>query len=75
MVSWSAAFTEFLCDWDRAAPPGAERVIGHAFEAARRAGMTVVALTLEGGKMLDIGTPRGLRTALATVAEHKIVDG
>jgi len=66
IAAWSARFTEFVCRWDEAQSaraPG-ERVLGHAFEAARVAGLGVRAELFADGRMIDIGTPAGLRHAL-----------
>jgi glucose-1-phosphate thymidylyltransferase len=66
VAAWSPRFTDFVCRWDEAEAerrPG-ERVLGHAFEAARLAGLTVRGELFGGGRMIDIGTPEGLRRAL-----------
>lgn len=75
VASWSARFTAFCCDWDEnAAQTSRERVLGHVFEAARAAGMSISAQVFNDGKMLDIGTPAGLRVALTTLAQHGVID-
>lgn len=71
VACWSPRFTAFCCDWDeareRAGDAGPERALGHAFEAARKAGLSVCARYFPAGRMLDIGTPAGLREALAAL--------
>jgi glucose-1-phosphate thymidylyltransferase len=66
VAAWSARFTEFVCRWDEAeaARRSSERALGHAFEAARVAGLRVRAETFADGRMIDIGTAAGLRHAL-----------
>lgn len=70
VASWSWRFTEFCADWDlRAEAEGPrERVLGHAFEAARQSGLRVRAVFFADGLMLDIGTPDGLRATLRALA-------
>ena len=76
VASWSARFTDFVADWDaqRDGAGSAERAIGHAFEAARVAGLGVGAVDFPGGQMHDIGTPHGLRAALRALAQPDVVD-
>ena len=75
VASWSATFTDFCCAWDeRMQHERAERVIGDVFEAARAEGLKVVATEFSEGRMLDVGTPAGLRTALRALAERGVVD-
>ena len=70
LASLSPRCVEFICAWDEereaAGVTGAskERAIGHAFEAARAAGLATVARPFPDGRFLDIGTPEGLRAAL-----------
>lgn len=68
VACWSPRFTAFCCAWDEARErergPQSERAIGHAFEAARKDGLDVRARFFPDGRMLDIGTPAGLREAL-----------
>ena len=74
IAAWSPRFTAFCCDWDRRqADAGDERVLGHAFEAARAAGLAVGAIYFADGEFLDIGTPRGLRTTIATLTERGLL--
>jgi len=74
IAAWSPRFTDFCCDWDRRqAAAGAERVLGHAFEAARAAGLAVGAVYFADGEFLDVGTPRGLRTTIATLTERGLL--
>lgn len=69
VASWSRRFTDFCSEWDEARRPGTgEAALGHAFEAARQAGLAVTALLFEDGRFLDIGTPAGLRAALRALA-------
>jgi hypothetical protein len=70
VACWSARFTDFCAEWDAAAETRGtgERMLGHAFDAARAAGLRVRARVFERGRMLDIGTPRGLEEALATLS-------
>ncbi|MGN6110941.1 MAG: sugar phosphate nucleotidyltransferase [Kofleriaceae bacterium] len=70
LASWSPAFTAFCCAWEAERAGPAERPIGEAFEAARAAGLRVEAVPFPDGKMLDIGTPAGLRAALDTLAQR-----
>jgi glucose-1-phosphate thymidylyltransferase len=66
VAAWSPRFTEFVCRWDEAEAerhPG-ERVLGHAFEAARASGLVVRAELFPDGRMIDIGSSAGLRRAL-----------
>lgn len=76
VASWSGAFSRFCAEWDeRQERQGSgERVLGHAFDAARRAGLIVNALVLEGGIFLDVGTPQGLRATLQRLAERGVLD-
>ena len=75
VASWSARFTDFVCAFEaEREKSGVERVLGHAFEAARQAGMPVVAAQFANGHMLDIGTPKGLRAALRALAERGIIE-
>jgi len=76
VASWSATFTRFCAEWDEkgTAGPGRERALGHAFEAARQAGLRVVARRFESGLFLDIGTPSGLRRALQVLGEHGVLE-
>ena len=74
IASWSARFTDFCCAWDaREEARGSERALGHAFEAARVAGLPVTALAFDEGAFLDVGTPRGLRAALTALAERGVL--
>ena len=75
VASWSPRFTAFACDWDEAREKNgsAEGAIGHAFEAARASGLDVRACVFDGGRFLDIGTPRGLRDALAALVGHGVL--
>jgi glucose-1-phosphate thymidylyltransferase len=76
VASWSPRFTAFCCDWDAAREKDArarEGAIGHAFEAARAAGLDVRATAFDAGRFLDIGTPRGLREALAELATEGVL--
>lgn len=70
VASWSSRFTDFCTAWDAQQEQSAvtERVLGHAFEAARQAGLRLRARFFAMGAMLDIGTPRGLRAALRKLA-------
>lgn len=74
-ASWSPRFTAFCCDWDaaRSESDPRERALGHAFEAARAAGLDVRATLFEDGRFLDIGTPRGLRDALSALVTHGVL--
>ncbi len=77
VASWGPEFTAFCCDFEQAHRAQAkERVIGHAFEAARQAGLPVGALPFAApdGLFLDIGTPQALLEALSTLAERGILE-
>src|SRR5262245_10236483 len=76
VCAWSASFTRFCAQWDAAAERerAAERVLSHAFAAARQAGLAVNACAFEDGVYLDIGTPRGLREALRSLTERGVLD-
>jgi glucose-1-phosphate thymidylyltransferase len=76
IASWSHRFTDFCSEWDEkeAQTGGGERVLGHAFEAARREGLGVRGMRFERGVFLDIGTPQGLRAALAVLAERGVLE-
>jgi len=71
IAAWQPCFTTFLRSWlerdprvsDGSSP--SELYLGHAVEAARRAGMSVEVETFQGGCFIDAGTPEGLRSALA----------
>jgi glucose-1-phosphate thymidylyltransferase len=73
IASWSPRFTAFCCDWDAARDESSEGAIGHAFEAARAAGLDVRAMSFAAGRFLDIGTPRGLRAALSALVTHGVL--
>ncbi len=76
VACWSPRFTAFCCAWDEARESeGSERALGHAFEAARIEGLTVGAVTFHEGRFLDIGTPQGLRAALAALAAGGVLIG
>jgi glucose-1-phosphate thymidylyltransferase len=74
VASWSGDFTDFCVDWQERNEAAGEPSIGHVFEAARRAGLGVSGTSFGNGTYLDIGTPRGLRTALKALAEHGVLD-
>jgi hypothetical protein len=76
VAAWSGAFSRFCAEWDaeQERHGAGERVLGHTFEAARRAGLIVDALVLEGGIFLDVGTPQGLRGALQRLAERGVLE-
>lgn len=74
VASWSPAFTELCCRWDEATREPGERVLGHVFEAARVAGLKVRAVPFTDGKMLDIGTPLGLRAALRELGAAGVLE-
>jgi len=71
IAAWQPRFTAFLRTWlerDLSVSDGSgpdELYLGHAVEAARRAGMSVEVETFQGGCFIDAGTPEGLRLALA----------
>jgi len=80
VASWTARFTDFCVDWAARVEAGRpesqsapELALGHAFEAARIAGLSVGAVPFRTGGFLDIGTPRGLRAALAMLAERGVL--
>ncbi len=75
LASWSPRFTAFACDWDETqdASGAREHAIGHAFEAARAAGLDVRAVSFASGRFLDVGTPHGLRAALAALVTHGVL--
>jgi len=74
-AAWSPRFTDFCCAWDEARERdgGEERALGHAFEAARASKLVVGALHFPQGAFFDIGTPRGLRSALAALASRGVL--
>lgn len=76
VCAWAESFTRFCAGWDAVAERErpAERVLGNAFEAARKAGLVVNACALEDGVYLDIGTPRGLREALRSLIERGVLE-
>ena len=76
LASWSGEFTRFCEVWDERAERerSGERVLSHAFEAARQAGLAVNALAFDDGVYLDIGTPRGLRAALRLLSERGVLE-
>jgi glucose-1-phosphate thymidylyltransferase len=68
LALWSPRFTEFLHDLlaRREHPErGPELHLGHALQAAMQAGFELHAAVFEGTPFLDVGTPEGLRQALA----------
>jgi glucose-1-phosphate thymidylyltransferase len=67
LACWSRVFTDFCARWDEQEEQAAsrERVLSHAFEAARVSGMRVGACRFDSGFLVDIGTPHGLHEALA----------
>jgi glucose-1-phosphate thymidylyltransferase len=74
VASWSPRFTDFCVAWEEVrAGASEERALGHVFEAARVAGLSVGARFFEGGQFLDIGTPQGLRAALAALATQGVL--
>lgn len=76
VCAWAEPFTRFCADWDAAAERERpkERVLGNAFDAARKAGLAVNACVLDDGVYLDIGTPRGLREALRSLIERGVLE-
>lgn len=77
LASWGAEFTDFCCDFEQAhRSQPKERVIGHAFEAARKSGLRVGALPFSAGDglFLDIGTPQALLDALSVLAGRGIIE-
>ena len=76
LASWSPRFTAFCCDWERSRQRqgDAERALGHVFEAARSAGLSVHARAFPQGNFLDIGTPSGLRAALRALSLQGLLD-
>jgi glucose-1-phosphate thymidylyltransferase len=75
IASWSPRFTTFCCDWDAARESRAagERALGHAFQAALDEGLNVRAAMFGAGRFFDIGTPEGLRAALAALVTHGVL--
>ncbi len=75
VASWSPRFTAFCCDWDARAEARspAERALGHAFQAAVEQGLDVRAWAFDPGAFYDIGTPAGLRAALAALVTHGVL--
>ena len=76
VASWTARFADFCCEWEdarRQREPDGEGALGHAFEAARAAGLGVGAVFFADGRFLDIGTPNGLRSALAALATDGVL--
>jgi glucose-1-phosphate thymidylyltransferase len=72
IAAWSRTFTDFCSTWDEAREKSSpkEGVLSDAFEAARVAGLKVRAQRFDDGKMMDIGTPQGLRASLALLGER-----
>ena len=75
VASWSPRFTDFCVAWEEAqsGESGGERALGHVFEAARCEGLSVGAHFFAEGQFLDIGTPQGLRAALAALATQGVL--
>lgn len=73
VASWTPAFTAFCVAWEQRAASDRERALGHVFEAARRDGLRVVARAFPDGALLDVGTPRGLRTTLRVLSERGLL--
>jgi glucose-1-phosphate thymidylyltransferase len=78
VASWSPRFTAFCVAWEAAregssGSSGPEGALGHVFEAARVEGLGVGAVFFDQGQFLDIGTPHGLRAALAALATHGVL--
>ena len=75
VASWSPRFTSFCCDWDQAQEKrgAAERPLGHAFAAAVEEGLDVRATMFDAGSFFDIGTPDGLRAALAALVTYGVL--
>jgi glucose-1-phosphate thymidylyltransferase len=71
LAAWTPRFTSFLHTWleRHGQPSGAARstelYLGHAVEAAREAGLSIEVETFRDGCFIDVGTPQGLKAALA----------
>ena len=67
LAVWRPAFTEFLHDWVATREPATSEVfLGHAVQAAQRAGLAVYASVVSPQPSLDAGTPETLALARAT---------
>jgi glucose-1-phosphate thymidylyltransferase len=73
VLSWSPRFTELCAAWDEARVEGSEGVLSHAMEAARRAGLEVVASVFADGVFRDVGTPEGLASTMRVLIDRGLV--
>ncbi len=74
VASWSRrASRRSAAIGTRSARQAPRSALGHAFEAARAAGLDVRATMFASGRFLDIGTPRGLRAALSALVTHGVL--
>ncbi len=77
VASWTSRFADFcLRVGGRSSPARSRTAKGPSvmsFEAARASGLSVGALYFADGRFLDIGTPGGLRSALAALATDGVL--
>jgi glucose-1-phosphate thymidylyltransferase len=73
VAAWSPDFSDLLHSTLAAAAPARRPVLGAVFDLAVRRGLTVRAQYFAGGSYVDIGTPEGLRAALA-LALHDLAE-
>ncbi|MEW5849363.1 MAG: sugar phosphate nucleotidyltransferase [Myxococcota bacterium] len=75
VLAWSVRFTRFCAQWEEARGAGSEGVLGHAMEAARRAGLVVRAHCFTEGLFHDVGTPAGLGAAMRALVARGVIFG
>ena len=68
VAAWSTAFSDLLHATLAAAAPDRRPALGAVFDLARSRGLRVLAQYFADGSYIDIGTPEGLRAALALAA-------
>lgn len=71
MAVWSSAFSAFMSETLAAIPPGGnEVVLSDVFDSARRNGLRISGVPLNGSKYNDIGTPEEFQRVVQSLADR-----